>query len=715
MAGDFFSASWYRVERLKPRLRSHVQLLRHQYRERTWYVLQDLSADRFHRFAPAAYHVIGLMDGRRPVRDIWEAATAALGDDAPTQDEVIRLLSQLHATDLIVCDGLPDIGELQGRADRQQRRARLAPLFNLLSWRFPLCDPDRFLTWLLPLARPFVGWVGGLLWMLVAGLGMALAALHWSELTADVLDQVLAPHNVLLLWLLFPLVKLCHELGHGLMTKAFGGEVHDLGVMLLVFTPVPYCEASAAWSFRSKWQRILVGAAGMMTELFLATLALVVWLNAEPGLVRLLAYNTILIAGVSTLLFNANPLLRFDGYYMLMDYLEIPNLRQRATKYLSYLCERYLFGQRDTSMPSATPGERVWFVGYGLASMIYRVLVVIGILLFLGDQLPLLAVPVAGLTAVTMLGLPLVKGLSFLLTSPTLQQVRPRAIAVTAALVVGLVTLLGLLPAPFHTMAEGVVWMPDESFVRAGTDGFVEQVVARPGTSVTVGQVLVICRHPASSAVVRTLQARVQELESRYLEQRPTDLVKAAIIQEELAYAKDELARAQRRVDDLVIRSRADGVFILPAAEDLPGRYVKQGELLAHVVDLRAVTVRSLVPQADIDLVRHRPEAVHVRLAERLGEVRQATLTRIVPTAGNQLPSRALGTEGGGIVPLDPTDDQGMKTMQHLFQVDLTVPGEPGVVNVGGRVYVRFSHGWVPLSDQWYRQIRQLFLTRFNV
>jgi putative peptide zinc metalloprotease protein len=117
MAGEFFSASWYRVERLKPRLRSHVRLLRQEYRGATWYVLQDLASERFHRFASAAYLLIGLMDGRRTVREIWEAATATLGDEAPSQDDVIRLLSQLHAADLLVCNVAPDAAELSQRAE----------------------------------------------------------------------------------------------------------------------------------------------------------------------------------------------------------------------------------------------------------------------------------------------------------------------------------------------------------------------------------------------------------------------------------------------------------------------------------------------------------------------------------------------------------------------------------------------------------------------
>ncbi|NOS78792.1 MAG: HlyD family efflux transporter periplasmic adaptor subunit [Nitrospira sp.] len=715
MGGEFFSASWYRVERLTPRLRSHVQLARHQYRGQTWYVLHDRASERFQRFTPAGYQLIGLMDGRRSVRDIWDSATASLGDEAPTQDDVIQLLSQLHASDLIVCDVLPDTGELSERADRIARRQWMSRFSNVFAWRVPLGDPDRFLTALLPMVRPLMGWPGVLLWFGAAALGLVLGALHWPDLTHDIIGHLTSPHSLVVLWLLFPVIKLLHELGHGLMTKAFGGEVHEIGVMFLVLTPVPYCEASAAWAFRNKWQRVLVGAAGMMVEAVLASCALLVWVNAEPGLIRLLAYNTVFLAGVSTVLFNLNPLLRFDGYYMLMDWLEIPNLRARATAYLKYLCERYLFGQREVSRPDATSGERAWFVSYGVASALYRVTVTVAILLFLGELWPLLGLLFAAMTAVGMIGVPVSKGLSYLLTHPSLRSVRVRAMAVTAVFLAVSIVGLCLTPAPFHTMAEGVVWVPDESVVHIGTDGFIRQVVATPDSLVQPGAVLFIAEHPRLQAEARVLAARVRELAARYAEQRPVDLVKAAILDEELIYARDQLARTQQRLDELVVRSRVAGQFVLPAPQDLPGRFVKQGEVLAHVVDRQHVMIRAIVSPSDIDLVRAQLTGVQVRLADQVPERYEATVTRLVPAASNELPHAALGTEGGGTVPVDPTDTHGVKTLQRVFEVDLQVPDSPGPIQAGERVHVRFSHGWTPLATQWYRQARQLFLSRFNV
>ena len=296
------------------------------------------------------------------------------------------------------------------------------------------------------------------------------------------------------MWLLFPVIKLLHEFGHAFAVKAYGGEVHEMGVMILVLTPVPYVDASSAWAFRSKWQRVLVGGAGMVVEVFIASFALFLWLNLEPGILRSLCYNTILIAGISTVLFNANPLLRFDGYYMLMDYLEIPNLRQRATQYLVYLCERYLFGKRDADPPNASPGERAWFVAFSVTSFLYRILVIVAILLFLGEQSLLLGLIFAGSTAFAWLVLPTMKIGNYLANSPRIRRVRSRAVTVATILLGGLVVLLAAVPVPLRTLTEGVVWVPEEGIVRAGADGFVTRVVATPGTWVKPGDVLVECQ-----------------------------------------------------------------------------------------------------------------------------------------------------------------------------------------------------------------------------
>jgi putative peptide zinc metalloprotease protein len=453
----------------------------------------------------------------------------------------------------------------------------------------------------------------------------------------------------------------------------------------------------------------------MIVELVLASIAMYVWVSVEPGTVRTLAYNTILIAGISTVIFNGNPLLRFDGYYILADLIEIPNLRQRSNTYLGYLCERYLFGRRDAQVPNATPGERTWFVVYAVSSFVYRVLVVVAILLFLTDQFFALGMFFLVLTSLTWFVFPIGKGLHYLFSSPRIRLVRGRAIAVTAGLATLVFVALCFAPVPFRTRAEGVVWIPDEAFVRADTDGFVRRVAALPGSRVQAGDVLIVCEDKVIDTEVAVLEGQLREVQARIREQVTDDLVKAKMLEEEMRYIEERLARARERQRDLIIAAKVPGTFVLPRAADLPGRFVKRGELLAHVVDLDAITVRTIVDQTDIDVIRETTRAVQVRLSERLADPMAATVKRLVPAASTDLPSPALGSEGGGQVPLDPKDPDGKKAIKRMFQVDLELPVKQAVLNVGGRVYVRFDHGWEPLAMQWYRQGRQLFLSRFNV
>jgi putative peptide zinc metalloprotease protein len=310
---------------------------------------------------------------------------------------------------------------------------------------------------------------------------------------------------------------------------------------------------------------------------------------------------------------------------------------------------------------------------------------------------------------------PAAKGIAFLATSPRIRRVRARAVAASVMVAAAVVGVTCLVPMPLRSQAEGVIWIPDESLVRAGAEGFIDRVVVGPGTRVRRGDVLMVVRDPVLSTQVAVLEARLREWEARYSEQRPTDRVKAEIIKEELRYVADSLRRAREREAELTIRSRDDGSFVAPLAHDLPGRFVRQGELLGHVIDRTAITVRVVVPQETIDLVRHRTRGVEVRLAERVAEMIPASFRREVPAAMEQLPSVALGSLGGGRIAVDLSDPGGVKTVQRVFQFDLELPVDTHVVNLGGRVYVRFDHGWEPLVQRWYRQLRQLFLARFNV
>jgi putative peptide zinc metalloprotease protein len=715
MAGSTFSSEWYRVAQLKPRLRAHARMHRHRYRGQVWYVLEDLSSERYHRFSPEAYRLVAMMDGKRSVAEIWEAAGDEPGEDAPTQDELIGLLGQLHQADALQTDITPDTRELFDRHDRQRKGKLKSQLLSPLFWRIPLYDPERLLVRLLPFVRPLFSVWGAVAWLAVVATGLFLAAMHWHDLTHDFTDRVMEPGNLLLVWLLFPVIKCLHEFGHAFLTKLQGGEVHEMGVMLLVITPLPYVDASSSSAFRNKRERVLVGAGGMIVELFLASLAMMVWVTVEPGTVRALAYNAIMVAGVSTLLFNANPLLRFDGYYILSDLIEIPNLRPRSTRFLTWLGERYLLGHEDAVRPHATRGEAIWFVSYGICSFIYRVLVIVGIILFIASRFFFVGVVLALWSVVAWGLIPLGRGLHGLFTAPRLRRVKRRTAVVCGGGVAGLLAVTCLLPIPLNSRAEGVIWVPEKAIVRAGTDGFVRRVVATPGERVQAGDVLFECDDPLLRADLAALEAREEQVRARLDSVWFTEPAQAEVVRQELASVEESLSRTRGLVAALTIRSPVAGDFVAPDAQDYVGVFLRRGTPIARVIDLGTLTARVVVRQDDIDLVRQRTQGVEARLAERVGVVLPATVRREVPAASDQLPTTALGAAGGGQIAVDPGDSRGTKSLESTFQFDVELPSDAGVVNVGGRVHVRFHHGWEPVAFRWYRQVRQLFLSRFAI
>ena len=639
MTTPFLSQSWYRIASLRPQLAAHAHIRLHRYRGRPWYVVTDPGNGRVHRLPHAALPIIAGMDGIRTVNDIWEAAATRLGDDAPSQDQVIQLLGQLHSQDLLRADVAPDTRELLERHTQTERRRLKQTLLNPLSLRIPLWAPDRFLTRTLPAFSWLFGWVGAALWLLALVPALVLVGQHWTELSTGVADRVLAADNLLLLVLILPATKLLHEFGHGYATKRFGGAVPEIGVMFLMLFPMPYVDATAAAGFRSKWRRIAVGGAGMAVELFIAALATFVWVAVEPGLLRSIAYNVMFAAGVTTVLFNGNPLMRYDGYYMLADLLELPNLGQRGTRYYAWLAQKYLLGHRDIPPSQTTRGERFWFVLYTPLATLYRLTVTFGIALFLAEKYFVAGVLLAAWNMVGAVITPTAKAIWFVLTSPALQRCRTRATAVTACGTALAVAVLLWLPAPLHTNVEGVVWLPDTATIRAGTDGFVTRLLATPGTQIAAGTAIAQSQEPTLAARHDTLAARVTELRAQLASEDFSHLVDALVTRTELGQAEAELADTATRVTHLVATTADAGTLALPSATDLPGRFLREGDVIGYVLPPPgARTIRAAVPQDDIDLLRTHTRRVEIMLA---GQTFPSTILREIPSGRDQLPSRA--------------------------------------------------------------------------
>ena len=714
-ATPFLSPSWYRVARRKPKLRDHTSVLRHRYRGSIWYIVQDHATGRVHRLSQAGYMLVAGMDGVRTVDQLWHDVAANLGEEAPSQNDIIQLLAELNAAELLQTEVSPDASGLVERAARTRRSGWLGSLLYPLALRIPLCHPDSFFERAQPLARWLFGWPGTVMWLLVVLPALLLALQHWQELDADASHRILAADNIVPLALVWLLLKVLHEFGHGFAVKAFGGAVPELGVMMLVFAPLPYVDASAASAFRSKWRRALVGAAGMMVEVFLAALALYIWLAVEPGIVRALAFDAMVVAGVSTVLFNGNPLLRYDGYYILADLLEIPNLAQRATRYWGHLVDRYAFHADRSKGFVAANGERIWLLLYAPAAFVYRQAMMLAIAVLIASQYLAVGVAIAVWSLLTGVGLPIAKALCHVLTSPHLHRNRSRAVSMTFGSMLAAFIGLCLIPAPFHTTTEGVVWLPENAVVRAGTDGFVRTLLVEPGTVVTFGQPLVESEEPTLKAEVDVLRARVAELETRLSTERFADRVRAEITATELGQARAELTTLADRAERLIARSECNGSFAVLKPQDLPGRFLREGQSIGYVLPPGSRVVRATVSQDDIDLVRHRLRSTVIRLAERLDTGVTGQILREVPSGRDDLPSKALGGSGGGSLPVNPSDPQGTRTLQRVFQVDIALPEGTTAAAFGSRAYVRFEHHWEPVGQQVWRRVRQLLLSTLQV
>ncbi len=712
MSANLFSRDWYRIAGLKPRLRRHVTISPHRYRGKRWYLLEDHVTGQIRRITPESYLLVGLMNGERSVDKLWELSSQRLGEAMPTHEELLQLLANLYQANLIRMDLSGDIAELFERGKEATRKRWLTKLKSPLSIQIPIVDPERFLHatqgWVRPFFTPFFA----IAWVLLFVNMLVLAGQHWDELSKNVGDRVLAADNLLLLWLIYPVIKLIHELGHGYCVKRGGGEVHELGIMILVLLPMPYVDASSAAAFTDKKQRMLVGSAGILIELFIAALAMIVWVNAEPGLAKSIAYNVMFIAGVSTVLVNGNPLLRFDGYYIFSDFLEIPNLGQRANQYWGWMSKRLLFGIKGLPSPAYDRREAAWLCCYGFAAFVYRIFLMITIILFVAQQYFVIGVILAMWSVIGTFIWPNLKTLFKAWQDRDITGGKRSPTLVISLCAGVLIAILFVMPFPLTTTIEGVVQFEENRRVIAKENCFITDLHQTSGSRVQLGDRLFSCHNPELDKELEVLQQ--QWLEARAQRQGYwDDPVNINLYEEELDRLKNEIKESQARIDNLQVHARAAGIWIVRNPEDLQDRYLKRGDLVGHVVSDTNIQVRGMVPESDITLVREQVDRVTAIKASQLDTQWKPQSWHIYPSTSKQPASPILTEIGGGAIKMNPAADES-ETLLPYFPVLIEFERLP-YVYVEERVYVQFEHPHEPLAFRLYRAIRRTFLTYFNV
>ena len=504
-----------------------------------------------------------------------------------------------------------------------------------------------------------------------------------------------------------------HELAHALTIRHFGGTVPTAGFTLLVLVPVPYVDASAANAF-PRAQRVLVSAAGVITELLVAALAFWLWLSVAPGVVRDVALTAFVIGALSSLLINGNPLLRFDGYYAFTDLLDLPNLGARSRRWWQTQIGRCILRTRASQMEVAH-GETKWLALYAPASWIFQVLIGWHIVGWIGGLSTALATVAAGTLIVALFIMPAWRSLRYWLAPDAGRARSPARRRLTIA-GGALAAFVLLVPLPSATTVPGVLTLPDAAFVRADTAGFIAEWLALDGENVVAGQPVARLEDPALRAEANELASQLNALQSRQFGSLLRDPREAGDLRAQIARSASELAEVKARVTGLTLLAGSDGTLAIPHADDLLGTFLARGHTLGHVLKPEMFKVRAVVPNGEAVRVRESTEAVSVRLAATRSSPVPAQIRHFAAGASRSLPDAGLSERFGGPIPVradESNDGNGHQAADAFFDVELALAYPPtGVVDE--RVWVRFAHADAPLAIQWGRSARQLLLNFFE-
>jgi putative peptide zinc metalloprotease protein len=719
-----FSEVWYRVATSRPRLSPHASIIRQRFGGTTAFVVEEPANGTFFRMSEAAYRFAGLLDGRRTVDEAWEACAAQIGDDAPTQSECIELLATLDSGGLLLGQApiWADMLEHRQASAAGARRAKRAGsgLFPCL----PLINPEPMLARALHLYRWIFGPIGLSVWAIVVLAALFMLGTNIGRF-ADELDlsSLLDPRSVALLGVVFLVLRIIHELGHAMACKALGGRCTELGLMLVALVlPLPYCDATSSWKLSATWKRIVVAAGGVYLETFFAAIAAILWARSDPGTFSAICRNVMLISGVSTIVFNLNPLLRYDGYYILSDLLGIPNLAQRANELLKHATNRHAFGVTGSRPPPIKNRRELAFVSiYAVLSTPYRVLVSLTICLVVAQRYSSLGLVLGAACVAMMIVWPLLRAVGFLLWSPMLVGRRMRATGVVAGAIGVIALIIGFLPVRDRVYAPAWIRARQSAVIRAAENGYVTEVLARVGEDVESGDPLIRMesedlRAAHAAAIARLAQANAALDEAAV--KSPADRRAA---EAQLLFATEELADSQSRLDSLTIRATVSGRLVASGAsaidwDNLPGSFVSRGAMLGHVSTVSSLEVRALVDDRDFGHAFEHDQIVRATFKAR-GRAHaplDAEVVRVAPAGSMELDNPALANVSGGDVAVTQGKEGGYRSLTPQFAVDLRPASGVDAGLIGQRARVRLELEPAPLARQWSRTLRQFWNSRFG-
>lgn len=561
---------------IQMRMRSDLTYDRMTYQGVEYWVVKEPLGQKYFQFPPHVFYLLQELDGKKSIDQLQDGYHEKFSPKRITRPDLQQLLTRFHQDSLVTSSVLGQGAELLKRGNKNKRMERVGTYSNVLAIRYKGFDPERLLNWLLPYTWWIFTKVAIWVTLFCAAIGLLSVVMNWSLFQEKLpgFEAFFDPKQWYLFGIVLAVTKMFHEFGHGLACKRLGGECHEIGFMLLVLTPCLYCNVSDSWRLPNKWHRAAIGAAGMYVEIILATLATFVWWFVQPGLVQDVCLRIMLVSSISTILFNGNPLLRFDGYYILSDILEIPNLNQKSTKALTTLLGRNWLGLEipdDQLMPSNRPWA---FAMFTVAAFCYRWFIMLSIIIFLTKMLEpyhleSIGIGIALFSMVGMLGMPGYKLYKYMAVPGRMYQVKKVRFFVVMGIASFVLAFILFIPLP-HTLRCNLIVMPSEiETVWIKEPGLLESFEVSPGESVTTGQTLAQLRNLELEMQLVTALGKIQEKEAalkleiakrNLTEPTPNDPTKS--ISADISKLKKVYAQLSERSTSLTLKSKIDGTVL---------------------------------------------------------------------------------------------------------------------------------------------------------
>lgn len=714
MLGNIFSEIWHRVSDLKLSLIFDATIEKQVYRGKTWYVILEPYNNRFFRVTPKAYRFLMQLTPKKTLNEIWQQYLEHNPKETPTQDEVIRLLTQLHQTNLLYFKNIPNNEDIFNRYVTKQNVNIRNKFISFLYIKIPIWDPHKWLEKSQWLTHLLINRVTLVIWLLTLLFGIKTFLDNYSSFSMQS-EGLLAPSNIFLLYISLFVLKFFHEMGHAMMSRKFGGDVHTMGLMFIVFTPLPYMDASSSWLFKNKWHRIMVSSAGMFVELFFASIATVIWAHTGDGVLHSIAFNIMIIGSVSSVVFNGNPLLKFDAYYILSDYLEIPNLQKKSTDIWLYWWQKYIFEVSHIKKAYETHKEAILLAVYGFLSFFYRFLVAISIAFFVSDQMFELGVAVILLSLYVWILKPLWTYIHYLFSDERLLGKRKKAFTLTLSIMAVLVLFFGFTPCSYSIYADGVVSSREYVNVFSKTDGYLHKIYFKDGERVKKGDLLLSFKNSELSIEIKSVEAKIKESELLILKSRNESIADVKAINNQLEVLHEQLEFLKLKEENLHVYATKDGIWVSNSLVNYINTYLKLGDKLGEILPHNNFDFVGVVSQEDASDLFGTILESDVKLYSRSCETLRIKNVSIIPYETYELPSPSLGFMGGGEILTDTQDKNGIKTQEAYFKVIATFEDQNRSFLYNERGILRIKVPDKTLFDSGVEAVKKLLQKRYKI